>query len=182
MFASIKRMDFLNFLKRPGHRETEYHENYGWSNDLFSIRPCIETTKQDVLNGAQNMANLGARNMANLGARIFQKNYSFISYKLKQVEEGLNVLGYFPLISNVSAAERAILGTVEAVASLAVFSLYLCFSFCAIEKAVTYQGLYCLYYTAHGVANVVRAIFESLPFIGNVLCFAYDALGYRLEY
>jgi hypothetical protein len=92
-----------------------------------------------------------------------------IARTLAKGEEALNLLGYIPMISIVSAALRTLGGKLQAIGGL-FFAAWHFF------KIKPYQAKMGLEYFLHGVFNIVRALIEAVPFLSLVTCLPYDRI------
>jgi hypothetical protein len=104
---------------------------------------------------------------------------------LAKGEEALNLIGYIPMISILSAALRTFGGKLQALIGLcfAIFSL--------IMGLKSSKGKIChflnfrmgLEHFLHGLFNMLRALFEAVPFLSLVTCLPYDrVLKKRFKY
>lgn len=102
-------------------------------------------------------------------------------------EQGLNIAGYIPLVSSLSGGLRFEYGKLEiigALAAAAIMCINALFNSDASEKAVLLNkaGEVVIKYSLHGVANMVRGLFEIVPFVSLVTCLPYDLMGSRFAY
>ena len=98
---------------------------------------------------------------------------------LSKAEEALNLVGYIPLVSIISAAIRSLAGKLQALLSF-VFAVG---SFIAgwfsphHKKLKHFQNCRLgIEHLLHGLFNVVRALFEAVPFLSLVTCLPYDRI------
>lgn len=106
---------------------------------------------------------------------------------LNTFEEGLNIAGYFPIVSTFSGSLRIgygkleVIGSVAAAALIAIRALFLANASDRnreFRKAVEVL----IDYSLHGFANITRGIIEDFPFVSLVTCLPYDLSGNRFAY
>jgi len=98
-------------------------------------------------------------------------------------EHRLNILGYFTGLSVVSALCRVCIGTaliVQGIAELVFNTVTMCTSSFAWEK-YHITLLESVSYIDHGLANIVRAVFEAVVPLGGFALLTYDQ-RYRYTY
>lgn len=97
---------------------------------------------------------------------------------LAKAEEALNLIGYIPMISLLSAAVRSSGGILQLL-------LGLCFaivSFFKLRFSNSRNFKFFFHFKTgfahmlHGVCNIVRAKIEAIPFLSLVVCLPYDRL------
>ena len=93
---------------------------------------------------------------------------------LDGLENGLNILGYFPGVSTFSGMIRMFYGKVEIISGLAIAVISSCF------PANDRQTAHGLELVVHGIANIGRGLVECIPFF-NLFCIPYD-MSNRFEY
>ena len=77
----------------------------------------------------------------------------------------LEVLDYFPVVSNVSGVVRGIFGTIQSVIGVVAFPFQLIGRVAGCDDSFVF---------AKGISNMVRGSIASTPFAGNVTLFIYD--------
>lgn len=100
-------------------------------------------------------------------------------------ETGLNYAGYIPIVSSFSAPVRAGFGKIEIIGGIAAAAFFALRALCAEgdEKALLWRNSeISLEYVAHGFANIIRAVFECIPFVSLVTCLPYDLCAERFHY
>lgn len=106
---------------------------------------------------------------------------------LNTFEKGLNIAGYFPIVSSFSGLLRInygkleIIGGIVAAALIAVSALFLAD---ASERHREFSKAVKVFtdYSLHGFSNIIRGTIEALPFVSLVTCLPYDLLGNRFAY
>jgi hypothetical protein len=104
---------------------------------------------------------------------------------LTAFETGLNYAGYVPILSSFSAPVRAGYGKIEiicGVAAAAIFAIRALLAEGAQKEVLWNKSDEALEYVAHGLANIIRAVFELVPFVSLVTCLPYDLFGERFSY
>lgn len=100
---------------------------------------------------------------------------------LARGEESLNLIGYIPVISSMSAAVRALGGKLQALIGFgfAVYSLIagLKSSRGKIRHFLNFSAS--LSHFLHGLANMLRAAIEAVPFLSLVTCLPYDRFFHK---
>lgn len=95
---------------------------------------------------------------------------------LAKGEEALNLIGYIPMISILSAAVRTLGGKLQALLglSLAVFSLIagIMASKGKIRHFLNFRTS--IEHFLHGLFNMLRAVIEAVPFLSLITCLPYD--------
>ncbi len=95
-----------------------------------------------------------------------------------KAEEILNLVGYVPLVSLLSAAVRTIGGKLQLLLGL-VFALG-CFMMgltAPLRKKKHFQNArWSIGHALHGLLNILRALIESVPFLSLITCFPYDRI------
>ncbi len=101
-----------------------------------------------------------------------------IEYTLVKAEEVLNLVGYIPMISLITAAIRSFGGMLQLILG-ACFAAYY-FFLLKFFKTGKIQHLFHLKtglsHVAHGFCNVMRAKIEAIPFLSLIICLPYDRL------
>ena len=97
---------------------------------------------------------------------------------LAKGEEVLNLIGYIPMISILSAGFRTLCGKFQALIGLgfAIFSLIAAFRSTKNRFRHFLNFRYSLEHFMHGLFNMLRALFEAVPFLSLVTCFPYDRI------
>ena len=97
---------------------------------------------------------------------------------LAKGEEALNLIGYIPMISILSAALRTLAGKLQAVLGIgiAIFSLIAGFKSPRNKIRHFLNFRISIEHFLHGVCNILRAMFEAVPFLSLVTCLPYDRL------
>ncbi len=106
---------------------------------------------------------------------------------LEKIEPGLNIAGYFPVISSVSGPLRMVLGQCEIIGGLAAaafMAIAALFNPNARERQHQLNKALeiAVKYTLHGGANLFRGGIEMIPFASLVTCLPYDLLGNRFSH
>lgn len=120
-----------------------------------------------------------------------RKRFPFITQwqlekTLAKAEEALNLVGYIPLLSVISASVRSVGGKLQALGGL-LFALG-CFGLGWFSPHHKKRKLFQLCrngieYLIHGLLNIFRSIFEAIPFLSLVTCLPYDrVLQKRFKY
>lgn len=109
------------------------------------------------------------------------RDYTLLEMSCRFTELSLNVIGYIPILSLGSATIRALYATVQIVAGIAFGILS---NFISLFSSDTEKKRFIVpfKYAFHGVLNFQRALIETVLIVGNVGCFLYDWMGYRVEY
>lgn len=91
---------------------------------------------------------------------------------LAKAEEALNLIGYIPLVSLLSAAVRSLGGMLQIFLSLtfAASSLF------AKKSESFWDFKMAISHFFHGLANVIRAKIEAVPGLSLITCLPYDRL------
>lgn len=103
---------------------------------------------------------------------------------LETFELGLNFAGYIPVVGTLSTGLRAIMAKVELIAGVVLAVLY--FGLQAQGKTINPVLLNVgLTFMGHALLNVIRCLFEAVPFVALVTTLPYDfyathVLGKRL--
>lgn len=108
---------------------------------------------------------------------------------LYAIEQGLNVAGYIPVVSNISGPIRIAFGLTEMIGGLAA-GIFMTAKGLLTGKDRQEKLNHVKYTTdfihlpsfCHGMTNIGRGIIEQVPVLGNLSTFLYDRLGYRLPY
>lgn len=106
---------------------------------------------------------------------------------LENVEHGLNIAGYVPLVSSISGPLRMVLGKCEVIGGLATaafMAIAALFDPHPVEKLHQLNRALeiAVKYTLHGAANLFRGTIEAIPFVSLVTCLPYDLSGNRVSY
>jgi hypothetical protein len=95
---------------------------------------------------------------------------------LARAEEALNLVGYIPLVSILSATVRSMGGMLQALLGIA-FALGYFFAGHIFKKAKALQkSRLSTHYLFHGLLNIIRAKIEAVPFLSLITCLPYDRL------
>jgi hypothetical protein len=106
---------------------------------------------------------------------------------LNDFEAGLNIAGYFPIVSTFSGSLRISYGKLEIIGAIAVAALIAVRALFLtndsdrnreFRKAVEVL----IDYSLHGFANIMRGTIEVAPFVSLVTCLPYDLWGHRFAY
>lgn len=108
--------------------------------------------------------------------------FTQISAFCESFETTLDHLGYMVLISNLSAVGRGFFGVALVISSLATLAFMILKEALYMLSFTQKPEFSCVLYAFHGAANMVRAIVESVPYFGNVVCGIYNISGHRLLY
>ncbi len=97
---------------------------------------------------------------------------------LAKAEAALNLVGYIPMISLLSAAVRSFGGFLQLVLGLCLAIVY----FFKLRLSNS-RKVECFFHfktgfahVLHGICNIVRAKIEAVPFLSLVTCLPYDRL------
>lgn len=104
---------------------------------------------------------------------------------LTTFETGLNYAGYVPIVSSFSAVVRAEYGKIEIICGIAAavfFAVRALLAEGAQKEFLWKRSEDSLEYVAHGFANIIRAVFECVPFVSLVTCLPYDLCKNRFSY
>ena len=95
---------------------------------------------------------------------------------LARAEEALNLVGYIPLVSMLSAAVRSMGGMLLMLLS-GIFALGNFMAGLLEKKPKRIQkSKLCVHYLFHGLFNFLRAKIEAVPFLSLATCLPYDRL------
>jgi hypothetical protein len=106
--------------------------------------------------------------------------FTFTQEKLNKTlakgEEALNLIGYIPMISILSAALRTLGGKIQVVIGFFFAIYHLIATFKSSRGKIRHflrfrAGLEHFF---HGLLNLVRAMIEAVPFLSLVICLPYD--------
>ena len=102
-------------------------------------------------------------------------------FQMAELEKRMNTLGYIPLVSSSICCFRGYEGLAQIV--LGIVGLAKEFFQSLRNKSPYFKERvsHCKGMIIHGSLNLLRAGFESLPFIGNILCAIYDS-AHRFKY
>ena len=97
-------------------------------------------------------------------------------------ENILNKLGWIPYVGSVSGAFRLAIGKIMFVVGIVLASYYFLRAIitnepCLNDEPAEYAG-----YAIHGLANICRALVETMPFYNTVALLVYDAFLGRFCY
>jgi glycosyltransferase A (GT-A) superfamily protein (DUF2064 family) len=95
---------------------------------------------------------------------------------LAKAEEVLNLVGYIPLVSLLSAAVRTLGGKLQLLLGL-VFAIgcFMAGITTPLRKKKHFQNArWSIGHALHGVLNILRALIESVPFLSLITCLPYD--------
>jgi hypothetical protein len=106
---------------------------------------------------------------------------------LNSFEEGLNIAGYFPIVSTFSGSLRSTYGELEIIGAVAVAALIAVRALFLINASDRNHELrkaveVLITYSLHGLANIIRGTIEKFPFVSLVTCLPYDLSGHRFAY
>lgn len=116
-------------------------------------------------------------------AKLISKDH--LEYTLVKAEEVLNLVGYIPMISLITAAIRSFGGVLQMILGVCFAAFY--FFLLKVFKTQKIQHLFhlktSLSHILHGFCNVMRAKIEAVPFLSLIVCLPYDRmLGKRVKY
>jgi Flp pilus assembly protein TadB len=97
---------------------------------------------------------------------------------LAKAEETLNLIGYIPLISLISATVRSLGGMLQIILGLLfAMAYFFLWGFTHSRKIKHFLLIKTSFsHAIHGICNAVRAKIEAVPFLSLVLCLPYDRL------
>ena len=97
---------------------------------------------------------------------------------LAKGEEALNLIGYVPVVSTMSAALRALSGKLQVVLGIIFAIVYFSLlGFSETRKIKHFLHLKSSFgQIFHGICNIVRSLLEAVPFLSLVTCLPYDRL------
>jgi len=106
---------------------------------------------------------------------------------LNSFEHGLNIAGFFPIVSTISGSLRISYGKLEvigAIAAAALIAVRALFLVNASDRDLEYKKAIEIFinYSLHGCANIIRGMMEVFPFVSLVTCLPYDLMGNRFAY
>lgn len=91
-------------------------------------------------------------------------------------EAALNLIGYIPMVSTLSAGVRMLGGKLQVVIGFCfgIYSLAVGIksSRGKIRHFVNFRT--CVEHFVHGILNMLRALIEAVPFLSLILCLPYD--------
>lgn len=95
---------------------------------------------------------------------------------LARGEEALNLVGYIPFVSTVSASIRSLGGILQMILGGCFALGYFCFFFYKKPRNIKhfFHFKMSMGYILHGVANFFRAKIEAIPFLSLLFCLPYD--------
>ena len=104
---------------------------------------------------------------------------------LSKGEQALNLIGYIPFVSTMSAALRLLGGKLQALLGFVFAAVYFCFL--KFSKARKVKHLFYLKsgfsHGMHGIGNIIRSTIEAVPFLSLITCLPYDRfLKIRFRY
>lgn len=95
---------------------------------------------------------------------------------LARAEEALNLVGYIPLVSILSATVRSLGGMLQVLLG-AIFAVgHFLDGYFSKKAQSLYKSRLCIHYLFHGIFNVLRAKIEAVPFLSLLICLPYDRL------
>ena len=97
---------------------------------------------------------------------------------LAKAEEVLNLVGYIPLVSLLSATVRTLGGKLQILLGL-VFAIgcFMAGLTAPLRKKKHFQNAkWSIGHAFHGLLNIVRALIESVPFLSLITCLPYDRI------
>jgi hypothetical protein len=108
--------------------------------------------------------------------RLISKDH--LERVLAKAEEVLNLVGYIPLISLISATVRTLGGMLQLILGVCFAAGHFFFlGFSKTRKITHFFHLKAsLAHALHGFCNVLRATIEAIPFLSLTLCLPYDRM------
>ncbi len=100
---------------------------------------------------------------------------------LAKSEEALNLIGYIPIVSALSAGVRAFGGKLQVLIGLgfAIISLFLTFKLQRNKLRHFMNFRFSLELFLHGISNILRAVIEAVPCLSLVTCLPYDRVFHK---
>lgn len=97
---------------------------------------------------------------------------------LAKAEMALNLIGYIPLISLLSASIRGLGGMLQLILGLCfALGYFVLLGFTESRKIKHFVLLKTSFaHSIHGICNMLRAKIEAIPFLGLMICLPYDRL------
>ncbi|PCI95726.1 hypothetical protein COB11_01375 [Candidatus Aerophobetes bacterium] len=102
-------------------------------------------------------------------------------FQMAELEKRMNTLGYIPFVSMTTSLFRGYVGFAQVIIATVRIASEI---FRALRNDSPYFKERVYHHVSmiiHGELNLLRAGFEFLPFIGNILCAIYDS-AYRFKY
>lgn len=108
--------------------------------------------------------------------KLISKN--IIEKALAKAEEALNLIGYVPMISLISAGIRFFGGVVQLITGICFALVYFFFLKCVGASKMKHFVLFktSLSHALHGICNMFRSKIEAVPFLSLIICLPYDRL------
>jgi hypothetical protein len=95
---------------------------------------------------------------------------------LVRAEEVLNLVGYIPLVSLLSAAVRSFGGMLQIILGL-IFATVSFLAKAPSRKSNHFRNCrLSIHHVLHGFFNIVRAKIEAVPFLSLITCLPYDRI------
>ena len=117
--------------------------------------------------------------------KLYITTFEFTHKFSKDLENIFNKLGYVPVVSSVSGGLREVFGATQVITGLAMTSINSLRKAYAKEETSIGQLQKKVDLSKeqvrHGIANMMRAVLEIIPFI-NFSCLCYDLAKVRIEY
>ncbi len=114
---------------------------------------------------------------------------SSIERVMSVCEKSLNVCGYVPIMSSLSALNRGLVGSIEIITGQVRFISQTSSLVCSclrgqsdIAHRSSEEALNALKLSAYGIANINRSVVEAIPVLGNLTSYVYDHCDLRLKY
>jgi hypothetical protein len=92
----------------------------------------------------------------------------YMAATLSIINKTLNIFGYIPIISCISGRSRLIYGAIHVISAVAIAILS--------AAGVALNPALCSPILVAGLWHVFRGVVESVPYLGNIACIAYDLL------
>jgi hypothetical protein len=113
---------------------------------------------------------------------FFDINFNKLEENLAYVENGLNKVGYVPVLSMLTGGVvRVALGKVEVITGLFLAAVKFIQAQRAqdetIKKLLRADAGRCLGYAGHGLANIFRGTVEAFFIVGNIASALYDRVA-----
>lgn len=108
-----------------------------------------------------------------------------LNHVFEPLEKGLSIAGYgIPIVCSVSAIFRAALGSAQFKGGLILAGINFVGSVLAKDprrqQELEKNAIKSLEFCAHGILNIVRAIFEFFPLVGLFTCLPYDLMNRKI--
>lgn len=95
---------------------------------------------------------------------------------LAKAEEALNLVGYIPLVSLLSATLRSLGGMLQTLLSLIFAAVNFVAGFISKKPRHFRNFRLSVHYIFHGIFNIIRAKIEAVPCLSLITCLPYDRL------